>query len=145
MLFRSEIYYISEYDCTNIIKDTFGIVACKHCTNLDHYRFFSFQNEREIQPFMKASMQKLAGMPLFKSYTKSMLHQLDQYFNSNKILIGRLLRLWHEVSRELRLKDLHNEKIQVFKSKFQTVYINNVENDVLKELLMKVLDKKHVN
>ncbi|WP_298419360.1 hypothetical protein [uncultured Kordia sp.] len=140
-----EIYYESSYDCTQLIKDTFAIVACKKCKTEDRYRFFSFQNEREIQRFMNASMQKLAGMPLFKSYTKSMLSQLNQQFESNKKLIGRLLQIWHEVSRDTHFKKTTSTKIQSFKKDFQVIYINNVENDILKELFLEMLEPKHLN
>ncbi|MGH1387037.1 hypothetical protein [Kordia sp.] len=140
-----EIYYESTYDCTQMIKDTFAIVACKNCKTEDKYRFFAFQNEREIQRFMDASMQKLAKMPLFSSYTKSMLGQLGTQFETNKKLIGRLLEIWHEFSKDRQLKETNLQRIQDFRNDLQTIYIENVENDVLKELIIEVLDKKHVN
>lgn len=140
-----EIYYESSYDCTKLIKDTFAIVACKKCNTEDRYRFFSFQNEQEIQRFMNASMQKLAGMPLFINYTKSTLRQLQLQFESNRKLIGKLLKIWDEVARNLRIKNVSTHKIQAFRNKFQAIYINKVENEVLKELIIEVLDKKNVN
>ncbi|MCH2193365.1 MAG: hypothetical protein MK119_04450 [Kordia sp.] len=140
-----EIYYESMYDCTQIIKDTFAIVACKKCKTEDKYRFYDFQNEQEIQLFMDTAMQKLARMPLFTSYTKSMLGQLNAQFETNRRLIGRLLEIWHEVSSNIRYKGINLQKIRDFRNDFQAVYINNVENDILKELFMEMLEKKHLN
>lgn len=140
-----EIYYESSYDCTQIIKDTFAIVACKKCKTEDRYRFFSFKSEVEIQHFMNVSMQKLAKMPLFSSYTKSLLGQLNAQFETNRKLIGRLLEIWNEVSNNMRYKGLDLRKIQSFRDNFQTIYIHNVENDVLKTLLIEMLEKKHQN
>lgn len=140
-----EIYYESVYDCTQIIKDTFAIVACKKCKPEDSYRFFSFQNEQEVQQFIDHSMYKLAKMPLFVSYTKSILTQLNGQFESNRKLIGRLLHIWHKVSQNLRYKNSNIQKIRAFRNDFQTVYINNVESDVLKKLFMEMLETKHLN
>jgi hypothetical protein len=140
-----EIYYESTYDCTQMIKDTFAIVACKKCNTEDRYRFFSFQNEVEIQQFVDTSMRKLAKMPLFASYTKSLLGQLNAQFEANRKLIGRLLEVWNEVSKNIRYKGVNLQRIQDFRNDFQTVYINNVENDVLKELFIEMLEKKHLN
>ncbi|WP_430410531.1 hypothetical protein [Kordia sp.] len=140
-----EIYYESTYDCTQILKDTFAIVACKKCKTEDRYRFFSFQNEHEIQQFMNASMLKLAGMPLFKSYTKSMLRQLNLQFESHRKLIGKLLQIWHKISRTTDSKETTSTKIQSFKKDFQAIYINNIENEALKRLFTEMLEKKHLN
>lgn len=140
-----EIYYESMYDCTQILKDTFAIVVCKKCNTSERYRFFSFQNTHEIQRFMNASMQKIAGMPLFVSYTKSTLRQLNLQFESNRKLIGKLLEIWNQVSQNLRFQKVDLPKIQSFRKDFEAIYINNVENEVLKELIMEVLDKKRIN
>ncbi|MEM6720532.1 MAG: hypothetical protein AAF611_14490 [Bacteroidota bacterium] len=140
-----ELYYESIYDCTQLIKDTFAIVACKKCNTEDRYRFIAFQNEEELQHFMNVSMQKLAKMPLFSSYTKSMLQQLNAQFETNRMLIGRLLEIWNEISRTVRYKGIDLRKIQNFRNDFQAIYINNVENDTLKELFMEMLEKKHLN
>jgi len=141
-----EIYYEANNDCTKIIKDTLAIVVCnKHNAN-DDYSFCSFQSENEIQQFMDHSIEKIVEMPLFLNYTKSMLLQLRLQFESNKKLIGRLSDIWHEVTRNLQIKNSSTQKIKAFQNNFQSIQINNVENDILKNLIAQVLeDRKRLN
>ncbi|MEM6687601.1 MAG: hypothetical protein AAF617_17620 [Bacteroidota bacterium] len=55
------------------------------------------------------------------------------------------MEIWNEVGKNMRYKGLDLRKIQTFKNDFQTVYIHNVENDILKELFIEMLEKKHLN
>ena len=140
-----EIYYESSNDCTNIIKEVLAIIVSEKCDADNCFQFISFQNENEIQRFIDDSIEQVAETPLFFSYTKSMSNQLELQYESNKKLIGKLSNIWSEVRQNLYIKNVNIQKIQALQGNFQDIYINNVKDELLKELIVEAVDRKHMN
>ncbi len=140
-----EIYYQSSNDCTNIIKEVLAIIVSEKCDANECFQFISFQNENEIQCFIDDAIEQVAETPLFLSYTKSMSSQLELQYESNKKLIGKLSNIWSEVRENLYIKNVNIQKIQALQGNFQDIYINNVKDELLKELIVEAIDRKHMN
>ncbi|WP_430410532.1 hypothetical protein [Kordia sp.] len=140
-----EVYYQSSNDCTKIIKEVLTIIVSKKCDTNDSFQFISFQNEHEIQRSIDDAIEYVAETPQFLSYTESMLSQLKLQYESNKKLIGKLSGIWSEVMQNLHIRNVSIQKIQALQNNFQDIYIKNVKDEVLKELIIEAVDKKHVN
>ena len=74
-----------------------------------------------------------------------MLGQLKQQHPSNEKLIGRLSSIWSKVKRNLSARNVGLQKIKVFQDDLQDIYINNIHDKVLKELVVGAVDKKFAN
>lgn len=140
-----EIYYQSSNDCTDIIKEVLAIMVSDKCDVNDCFQSISFQNENEFQRFIDDTIEQVAETPLFLNYAKSMASQLKQQYESNKKLIGKLSNIWSEVRQNLYIKNVNTQKIQALQDNFQEVYIDNVKDELLKELIVEAVDRKHMN
>lgn len=140
-----EIYYESSNDCTSIIKKILAFIVSESHDINECFEFLSFQNKNEIQCCIDHAFAQVAETPLFLSYTESMVNQLKLQYESNKKLIGKLADIWNEVKQNLCIKNLSVQKIQALQGDFQEIYIQNIKDKIIKELIIEAVDKKYMN
>jgi hypothetical protein len=140
-----EIYYESSNDCTNMIKTTLSFIVSEEYDVNDCLDFHSFQNASEIQRFIDHTIEQVKVTPRFFNYTRSIFSQLELQYTSNKKLIGKLSNIWNEVEQNLRVKNVDFQKIQILQGSFQDIYINNIEDEVQKELVVSAINKLYAN
>jgi hypothetical protein len=140
-----EIYYESSDDYTSMIKRILAFIISEKYDINDCFDFLSFQNATEIQRFIDCSIEQVVATPHFFNYTRSMFNQLELQFESNKKLIGKLSSIWNEVKQNLQVKNVDLQKIQILQVSFQDIYLNNIKDQVQKELVVSAIDKKYAN
>lgn len=140
-----EIYYESSDDYTDIIKNILTLVMSEKRDANVCFEVLSLQSEREIQCTIGMSVVQAAEEPIFPKYMKSMLDQVNLQQKSNRKIIKKLSRIWSETTHDLCKSDVNLKEIQVLHADFQQVYINNIKDKVLKELVTDAVYTKFVN
>ncbi len=131
-----DVYYQSSLDCSAIIKNSFLLIIAKKGKHANEYRIFSFNSINELRNAMQNSFIRLCSMPLiFKSYTKSMLYQLDKHFNKNTKIIKELFAVWQDVLDILCQEEIYALKIKQFQKTLQYFFIEHNYNPLLKQLI----------
>ncbi len=131
-----DVYYQSSLDCSTIIKNSFLLIIAKKGKHANEYRIFSFNSIDELRNAMQSSFIRLCSMPLiFKSYTKSMLHQLNKNFDKNSKIIRELFAVWQDVLNILCQKEIYALKIKQFQKTLQSFFIEHNYNPLLKQLI----------
>ena len=131
-----DVYYQSSSDCSTIIKNSFHLIITKNGKNTSEYRIAPFNNTNELSNAMKNSFIRLCGMHLiFKSYSKSMLNQLNIQFSRNTVIIKELFVVWQTVLNILCQEEIYALKIKKFQQTLRDNFIENNYNPLLKQLI----------
>ena len=131
-----DVYYQSSSDCSAIIKNSFLLLITKNGKNANEYRIVSLNSIQKLRGVMKNTFIRLCSMPLiFKSYTKSMLHQLNGYFSKNTVIIKELFIVWQGVLNILCQEEIYVLKIKQFQKNLQSFFIELNYNPLLKQLI----------
>ena len=140
-----EIYYESPNDYSGIIKNILALVVSEQRDMNANFEFVSLNNEQEIQHSIDKSIIHIMGDPLFLRYLKSMIGQLKPQYESSKRIIGKLSYLWNKAKKNLGAKNNNLQGIHALQDDFQDIYINTIEDKVLKELVVGAVDVKYAN
>ncbi|WP_046744024.1 hypothetical protein [Kordia zhangzhouensis] len=143
--FGLEVYYESSDDYTNIIKNILTLVMSEKRDVNVCFDVLSLQNEKEIQCIIDMSIVHVVEESIFLKYLKSMLNQVNLQQKSNRKIIKKLSQIWNETTRNLQRNDVNLKEIQALHADFQQVYINNIKDKVLKELITDAVYTKFVN
>jgi len=131
-----DVYYQSSSDCSAIIKNSFLLIIAKRGGHAKEYRIFSFNSIDELRNAIKNSFIRLCTMPLiFKSYSKSMFHQLNKHFSENTTIIKELFTIWQDVLNMLCQEETYALKIKQFLKALQSFFIEHNYNPLLKQLI----------
>jgi len=131
-----DIYYQSSSDCSTIIKNSFLLLITKNGKSVSEYRMVSLNSIQKLRSAMKNTFIRLCSMPLiFKSYTKSMLYQLNRHFGKNTIIIKELFSVWQDVLNILCQDEIYALKIKQFQKNLQSFFIEHNYNPLLKQLI----------
>ena len=133
--FGIEVYYLTTFNCTNIIVNSFLIIASKKNKKLKDYKIISVEDSKELIQKTEYAFGKLLLTPVtFSSYSKSVCNQLNNKFEENKKLIKQLFIIWQEVLFLLENDNMSLRKI-LFLEKLQDLYLENNYNSFLRNLL----------
>ncbi len=131
-----DVYYQSSSDCSLIIKNSFLLIIAKNCKSANEYRITSLNTIQKLRNAIKNSFIRLCKMPLiFKSYSKSMLNQLNKQFKNNTMIIKELFVVWQNVLNILCQEEIYALKIKKFQHNLQDNFIENNYNPLLKQLI----------
>jgi len=131
-----DVYYQSSSDCSSIIKNSFHLIITKNGKNTNEFRIASFNNINDLSNAMKNSFIRLCGMHLiFKSYSKSMLNQINIQFSKNTMIIKELFVVWQAVLNTLCQEEIYALKIKKFQHTLQDNFIENNYDPLLKQLI----------
>lgn len=131
-----DVYYQSSSDCSAIIKNSFLLIISKNDKSASEYRILAFNSIDNLRNAMRYSFIRLCSMPLiFKSHTKSMLHQLNNRFNEHTKIIKELFIVWQEVLNNLCQEEIYALKIKHFQVTLRSFFIENNYNPLLKQLI----------
>ena len=131
-----DVYYQSSSDCSLIIKNSFLLVITKNGKRAAEYRITSFNTIQKLRSAMKNSFIRLSTMPLiFKSYSKSMMNQLNKHFKKDTKIIKTLFVVWQDVINILCKEEIYALKIKKFQQNLQDNFIENNYNPLLKQLI----------
>ncbi|PTX63982.1 hypothetical protein C8N46_101592 [Kordia periserrulae] len=140
-----EIYYESPNDYTGIIKNILALIVSEKRDMNASFDFLYLKNEKEIQYSIHDSIKHIENDSFFLGYLKDMMRQLKPQYESSKRIIGKLSDLWNEATKNLSVKNVNLQEIHALQIDFQDVYINMIEDKVLKELVVGAVDVKYAN
>lgn len=141
-----DVYYHSEKRHGDLIKDAFLLLLVSKSITERDFHFKYFNDGSEILVETKALFLRLVAMPLFfKSYSKSLFHQINLNYENNRIILGDVFSIWQEVLLDLSSNEGNTKKFKGFLSHLQKTYITHTCPPDLMDLLEEALHPWHVN
>ncbi|OMP30356.1 hypothetical protein [Mangrovimonas sp. DI 80] len=141
-----DIYYFAMVDHTNLIVDTFLLLKTSNGQNREEFIIKSLNHQQAIASETQRFFAKLVKNPLlFKSYSKSLAHQIKNYYKPSSTLINELLSLW---KMEL-IKAPHNSSIDsTLLPLIMSLTASNIEEDsqpVVEALIREAMSMRNSN
>lgn len=141
-----DVYYRAQTEQFELIKDAFLLVNAHKKTSSSDFHFRSFASQQDIFNEAHALFLKLSGMPLFfKSYSKSLFHQMSVKYESNRLILLNLFAIWQTVLLDLNAQEVHRQKFKTFLTTLQKLHITYQYPPDFRSLLEDALETLHVN
>lgn len=131
-----EIYYQSSIDYTNLITNSFMLIASKQAKETAGYRIAPFRTFPELKNGLHQMLLRLNSMPLaFGCYSKSIMHQLGKNYEKNNQLIASLFAVWKQILMMQNLNEQSNFRLKQFEKTLEDFGEKSSVNAVLKQLI----------
>lgn len=141
-----DIYYRSPVNQLQIIQNTFLLLMIPSNKTVEDFHFNCFEDTKDIVLETQRIFIRLSEMPLLlKSYSKSLLYQMEKNYDVNNAIVPELFSMWQEALLSLDYGDPQNIKLKYFLSNLQKTYIRNSCHPDFKGLLEDVLSPLHEN
>ncbi len=141
-----DVYYHSLTDQQELILDTFILCMTPKSVTLNDYHFKGINSKTELREETRSLFLRLVEMPLFfKSYSKSVVHQLGFYFESNPTILSTLFSIWQEQLMQLNDDEESANTFKPFLCNLQKSYIHHKCHPDLRQLLEDALVPLHLN
>lgn len=141
-----DVYYHSLSDQQELILDTFILCVAQDDASKNDFHFKGINSTTELKEETRSLFLRLVEMPLFfKSYSKSLFHQLGFYFESNHVILSALFSIWQEQLMVLNDDEESSSTFKPFLCNLQRSYINHKCHPDLKHLLEDALVPLHLN
>jgi len=140
------IYYYDFYNHEDFIVNSFLLLAACKGKSKDHFFIQSLNNNENIRLETHRFFEKLIKNPLlFKSYSKSLCHQLNSHYEANSGLINELLHLWQDALFQIDTKQELTRTILSNMSKLEDSFIEKASKPLLQQLIRESLSDLRIN
>ena len=141
-----DIYYDDIHDHEGFIVNAFLLLAACKGKSKDHYFINSFKTPEDIKMETYRLFEKLIKNPLlFKSYSKSLCHQLNANYITSTSIVNELLGLWQDALFHIDTKQSLSHTIIYNFSKFEDSYFEKASKPLLQKLINESLSETRSN
>lgn len=141
-----DVYYHSRSDHQELILDTFLSCSSQKEVSKHDFHYKGINNTLQLKEETRSLFLRLIEMPLFfKSYSKSLFHQMGIHFENNHVILSDLFSIWQEQLLVLNDDEDAANTFKPFLSNLQKSYIHHKCHPDLKPLLEDALVPLHLN
>lgn len=142
-----DFYYRSEVPHDDLIVSAFLLLATTKGRKKNDFIVRTMNNEMEIAEQTKCFFNRIINMPLlFKSYSRSMLFQIENNYEAYKELFNELFLVWQKELLESSENGPILFKVLPFIRAVQQIFIrHNHSYPAFQKLLEDGLSNQHIN
>ncbi|MDW5287630.1 hypothetical protein [Formosa sp. PL04] len=141
-----DVYYVSIKNQKVIIENSILLLLAKKGRSIFDFFIRDFNTSEDISLNTHLFFKRLIEHPmLFKSYSKSLCHQINVNYTENSKIIQALFLIWQEELLCLNNTDLQVYVLRSFLSNLQSTYIQQSCKLELQDLIKSALDVEHCN
>ncbi|TYP97888.1 hypothetical protein C7447_10354 [Tenacibaculum adriaticum] len=141
-----EVYYLSSYNCLEIIINSFLMILSKKQRKKEDFRIISINSNSELKERASTVFNRLIDMPMiFSSYSKSTSYQLNICKQKNREIVNVLLKTWQNVLSDNLDKESSSAKTNFFLNNICKIYLENSCSNLIKKLIENSFNKIRYN